>query len=86
MGSSGLMRRFLTSIHGRFRQDHFERQLYGADVVDAYIDLDHIRRFVQRRLPYQSGKRLIRVVYRVFDIADTGGRNGRFPARVRQNS
>lgn len=63
----------LAKIHERFRQDRSERQLYGADVVDAYIDLDNIRRFVQRRLFHLPEKRLILLVYEVLDMADCGG-------------
>ena len=66
----------LAQIHERFRQDRYERQLYGADVVDAYIDLNNIRRFIQRRLSYLPAKWLAHMGYAVLDIADTGGIGG----------
>ena len=57
-----------------FTQDRAERQLYGADVVDAYIDVGNMSGFVKRRLPYVSERRLTRIIYALLRIADTGGR------------
>ena len=59
-------------IHARFDEDQHERQLYGADVVDAYMDLANMQQVVQRRLPHLVGAQHARVLYRVLGLADRG--------------
>ena len=70
------MTAFLASIHAVMRQDRYDRQLYGASVVDAYTDLENIRRFVQRRMSYLSWTGQVAMTYKVLRIADRGGDGG----------
>jgi len=56
-----------------FRQDVCERALFGASVVDAYMDLEKQYRFVARRLPHLPKMRVRRLAYAVLDRAIRGG-------------
>ena len=62
----------LAHIQELFREDRYDRQLYGASVVDAYIDLAAMQRFVVRRLPHLIGVQRTRVLYMVLGLADRG--------------
>ena len=70
------METVLAKIHTRFEQDLADRQLYGADVVDAYLDIAWITRRVTARLPHLHGTRFHRLVYAVLKAVDTEGMHG----------
>lgn len=54
----------------RLHHDRAERALYGASVVDAYMDLHNISVRVRQRLPHCAGAKHSRVVYRLLGIVD----------------
>ena len=70
----------IAQIHARFREDRAERQLYGADVVDAYLDLHTMQAYVCRRLPQWSWVRVRQIAYRMLALADRGGLHGHVSA------
>lgn len=51
----------------------FEQYLYGADVVDAYMDLAQSRLIVQRRYHTATPRLQVRLAYLWLRVADQGG-------------
>ena len=72
MADSFMADSFMECIQAVFRQDRYDRQLYGAAVVDAYMDLANIQQRVVRRLPHLLGVQPMRVAYMVLRMADSG--------------